>query len=260
MGYLHAGHESLMRRAAAENDRVVVSIFVNPAQFGPAEDLEAYPRDWGRDREACLAAGAAAVFRPSPEEMYPEGFAAEVSLPSLSKGLCGRSRPGHFAGVCLVCLKLFNIFRPDRAYFGLKDAQQFLILRRMARDLNLGLELRPCPTVREPDGLALSSRNAYLSPEERGAATVLSRALALGRRAAEGGAKASGIEAVVSGAVAEEPLARLEYARVVDTAGLTEVEDVDREVLCALAVRIGRTRLIDNFFFDPGDPDGGGPA
>jgi pantoate--beta-alanine ligase len=252
MGYLHAGHESLIRAAAAENDRVVVSIFVNPTQFGPNEDLEAYPRDWERDRGICRSLGVSLIFAPDAGEMYPGGFATKVGVRGLSEVLCGRSRPIHFDGVCLVCLKLFNVVGPDAAYFGLKDAQQYFVLARMVKDLNLNLTLRPCPIVREPDGLAMSSRNAYLSGPERKAALILSSALNKAREAAEGGEReASRLTGLVSEVVATEPLARLEYAQAVSTDDLSEVSEISGEVLVAAAVWVGKTRLIDNFILPP---------
>ncbi|MDR1083863.1 MAG: pantoate--beta-alanine ligase [Deltaproteobacteria bacterium] len=253
MGYLHEGHASLIRRAKEDNDRVVVSIFVNPTQFAPGEDLATYPRDFERDSKLCASLGVSAIFNPEPPEMYPSGFATYIEAPSLAANLCGRSRPTHFRGVCTVVSKLFLICEPDRAYFGLKDAQQFFILKRMAIDLNMDLEMIPGPTVRESDGLALSSRNAYLSPQERQAALVLHRALHLAEEKLKSGLK-DGREIVrlIAETVSAEPLARLDYAEVVETEGLSPAETISGEVLVALAVFIGRTRLIDNFLFRPG--------
>lgn len=221
MGALHAGHEALIRAAAAENDVVVVSLFVNPAQFDEAADLAAYPRDEARDAEVAAAAGADLLFAPSADELYPGGFQTWVDVDELSRGLEGDHRPGHFRGVATICLKLFNIVRPQRAYFGQKDAQQVAVIRRMVRDLDLELEVRAIPTVRDPDGLALSSRNARLSPPEREAALALPRALATRDPAA-----------------ARAALAQLAVDYV-------EVADFDPPVLAA-AVRVGSTRLIDN--------------
>lgn len=252
MGYLHEGHQSLIERAARENDRVVVSVFVNPTQFGPGEDLESYPRDLDRDCAACAQAGAHLVFHPAPEEMYRPDRSTTVHVAGVSEELCGKSRPVHFDGVCLVVAKLFNIIAPDRAYFGEKDAQQLLVVRRMARDLSFGVDVVGCPIVREDDGLAKSSRNAYLAPEERAAATVLSRALAEGRALAEAGERsAEAVREAVLTVLSEEPLARVEYVEIVDAGTARPTAAVDGPVLCALAARIGSTRLIDNFFYDP---------
>jgi pantoate--beta-alanine ligase len=252
MGYLHKGHASLIKRSVEECDRTVVSIFVNPTQFGPEEDLASYPRDLERDLDLCRSLGVSAVFCPEPSVMYPDGFATTVEVPLLSEGLCGRFRPRHFAGVCAVVLKLFHIIEPDRAYFGLKDAQQFLILSRMALDLNLDVALVPCPVIREPDGLALSSRNSYLSPRERRAATILSRALVQARMLLDLGERSAvKVLSKVETVVASEPLATLDYAEAVDTKSLRPVERIEGETLIALAVRLGRTRLIDNIFYHP---------
>ncbi|MDR2456678.1 MAG: pantoate--beta-alanine ligase [Deltaproteobacteria bacterium] len=252
MGCLHKGHASLIKRSVEECDRTVVSVFVNPTQFGPGEDLASYPRDLGRDLDLCRTLGVSAVFCPEPSVMYPEGFATKVEVPLLSEGLCGRFRPNHFAGVCAVVLKLFHIIEPHRAYFGLKDAQQFLILSRLVLDLNLDVSLVPCPIVREPDGLALSSRNSYLSPREREAATVLSRALVQARMMLDLGERsAERVLSKIETVVASEPLATLDYAEAVDTRDLRPVERIEGETLIALAVRLGRTRLIDNIFYHP---------
>ncbi len=232
MGALHAGHEALIRRAQAECDVVVASIFVNPAQFGPGEDLERYPRDEPRDAALAESWGVDHLFIPSPEEMYPEGFATWVEVEGLADELEGAARPGHFRGVATVCLKLFNIVRPDRAYFGQKDAQQAAVLELMVRDLNLPLEIRVVPTVREADGLALSSRNAYLSASEREAAAALPRALAAG---AEAGTERAA--EVARAALAEEPRLAPDYV---------EVARLNGRVYLLAAARIGSTRLIDN--------------
>lgn len=252
MGYLHEGHQSLIERAARENDRVVVSVFVNPTQFGPGEDLESYPRDLDHDCATCAKAGAHLVFHPAPEEMYCPDRSTTVHVAGVSEELCGKSRPVHFDGVCLVVAKLFNIVTPDRAYFGEKDAQQLLVVRRMARDLSFGVDVVGCPIVREDDGLAKSSRNTYLAPEERTAATVLSRALAEGRVLAQAGERsAEAVREAVLAALSEEPLARVEYVEIVDANAAQPTAVIDGPVLCALAARIGSTRLIDNFFYDP---------
>jgi pantoate--beta-alanine ligase len=255
MGFLHEGHASLIRRAVGENDRALVSVFVNPTQFAPNEDLAAYPRDFAKDSALCESLGAHAVFHPEPREIYPPGFATVVQVPALSAPLCGRDRPTHFQGVCTVVLKLFNLTGPTRAYFGLKDAQQFFVLARMARDLDLRVRLVPCATVREPDGLALSSRNSYLSPEERRAAPVLHRALGLGRSLLESGkASDEGVLAAIRGECAKEPLVALDYVEMVDTLTLRpRAGGQGGEVLVALAARLGRTRLIDNFIHPPRD-------
>ncbi len=252
MGYLHEGHQSLIERAAAECDRVVVSVFVNPTQFGPGEDLESYPRDFERDLARCEAAGAALVFHPTPEEMYWPDRSTTIHMADISEELCGKSRPVHFDGVCLVVAKLFNIVTPEAAYFGEKDAQQLLVVRRMVRDLNFPLRVVGCPIVREADGLAKSSRNTYLSPDERRAATVLSRAIRAGQTLAESGERdASAICSAVRDVLAQEPLADVEYVEVVSQETVRPVRRVEAPVLCAIAVRIGTTRLIDNFFYDP---------
>ena len=232
MGALHAGHEALVRRARAECDVVVASIFVNPAQFGPAEDFERYPRDEQRDAGLAEAWGVDHLFVPSVEEMYPEGFGTWVEVEGLTDRLEGAARPGHFRGVATVCLKLFNIVRPDLAYFGQKDAQQAAVLERMAHDLDLELEIRVIPTVREADGLAISSRNAYLSAEEREAAAALPRALAAGAQA--GPDKAAEAARAV---LAEEPRLAPDYV---------EVARLNGRVYLLAAARVGRTRLIDN--------------
>lgn len=248
MGYLHEGHQSLIRRAACENDRIVVSVFVNKMQFGPAEDFASYPRDFQRDCEKCQEAGADLVFHPSDEEMYQPDFSSFVDMTGLTEGLCGRSRPIHFRGVCTVVTKLFHIVSPDRAYFGQKDAQQLAVITRMARDLNMGIEIVGCPIVREADGLAKSSRNTYLNEEERKAALILSQSLTEARQKIEAGERSiSVIETYIKERIAEEKLARLDYASVVSWPDLKEKEVIDGPVLTAIAVYIGKTRLIDNF-------------
>lgn len=247
MGYLHAGHISLVQRAREENDHVAVSIFVNPAQFGPQEDLARYPRNLKRDLELLEAEGVDLVFAPEVPEMYPAGFQTYVEVTEVTRPLEGASRPGHFRGVATVVLKLFNIVQPDRAYFGQKDAQQAVVVRRMARDLDLPLEIVICPIAREVDGLALSSRNVYLSSQERLAATVLSRALrAAGERYAAGERSGDALRAAMSVVLAAEPLARPEYVSAADPETLAELERAENGVLLSMAVRIGTTRLIDN--------------
>ncbi len=247
MGYLHAGHLSLVALARARADVVVVSLFVNPIQFGPAEDLAAYPRDFERDAELCRAAGVDALFHPAPEAMYPAGASTRVTETRLSRGLCGASRPGHFEGVCTVVAKLFNLVQPDLAVFGEKDGQQLRVIRRMARDLNFPVEIVAGPTRREPDGLAMSSRNVYLNPEERAQALCLRRALEIAERRYAGGERdAARLRAAVAAEIARAPLARVEYIEIVDDDTLEPVTALTRPALVALAVFIGRTRLIDN--------------
>ena len=251
MGYLHEGHKSLIDRAVAENDRVVVSVFVNPMQFGPSEDLESYPRDMERDAALCEQAGASLIFHPQPEEMYPEDFSSYVDMNTLTGGLCGKSRPIHFRGVCTVVAKLFHIAEPDRAYFGQKDAQQLAVIRHMVNDLSFGIEIVGCPIVREEDGLAKSSRNTYLSEEERKAALVLSRSLNRGRDILQSGEKsAESLIKVITEEIQAEPLARIDYVEVVDWNTLEPVKEIRKPILVAIAVYIGKTRLIDNFIYE----------
>ena len=250
MGALHAGHLSLLG-SAREADRVVVSIFVNPTQFGPHEDLQRYPRPLEQDLSLLKERGVDAVFLPSASEIYPEGYRTFVTVDDLSSRLCGASRPGHFRGVATVVLKLFNIVRPHRAVFGQKDAQQIVILRRMVHDLNLDVELIVQPIVRESDGLALSSRNQYLSPEERRAATVLFRSLELARQASlRGQSRTDVLLRGVRDLIESEPLARLDYAELVSADDLSPLDEITNHALLALAVFIGKTRLIDNTFLD----------
>ncbi len=253
MGFLHEGHKSLIVRAAAENDRVVVSDFVNPTQFGPNEDLESYPRDFERDCALCEEAGAALVFHPEPAEMYAPDACTYVNMDALTHELCGLTRPIHFRGVCTVVSKLFNIVTPDRAYFGQKDAQQLAVIRRMVRDLNFGIEIVGCPIVREEDGLAKSSRNTYLSDDERAAALCLSRAVFAGQKLVQDGEKdASVVLAAMRAIIEAEPLAKIDYVKMVDFNNIEQIERIeDAPVLCAMAVYVGKTRLIDNFIFDP---------
>ena len=248
MGYLHEGHGSLISRARTENDKVVVSIFVNPMQFGPGEDLESYPRDLDKDSAYCESLGADLIFHPEPEEMYTDGFCSYVDMSVLTEELCGLSRPVHFRGVCTVVNKLFNIVQPDRAYFGQKDAQQLAIIKRMVQDLNMDLEIIGCPIVREEDGLAKSSRNTYLSAEERQAALVLSKAVKLGQElVAAGETDAKKIVSEMSALIEKEPLARIDYVKAVDGLTMQQIDTVKAPMLVALAVYIGKTRLIDNF-------------
>ena len=248
MGFLHEGHRSLIERAVAENDRVVVSVFVNPIQFAPNEDLESYPRDIEADRALCTDAGAAMIFNPEPAEMYPQGFCTAVDMNGLKFELCGKSRPIHFSGVCTVVTKLFNIVGPDRAYFGQKDAQQLAIIRRMVRDLNMPLEVVGCPIVREEDGLAKSSRNTYLNEQERAAALILSKTIFLGQKLVDEGERdAKKLIAAMEANIATEPLARIDYVDVVDVENIERIDRLEGEVLVAMAVHIGKTRLIDNF-------------
>ena len=248
MGYLHEGHKSLIERAVKENDKVVVSVFVNPTQFGPTEDLESYPRDLNADSILCEDAGAALIFTPEVSEMYAENFTTYVNTSGVSAELCGKSRPIHFRGVCTVVNKLFNIATPDRAYFGEKDAQQLAVIRRMVRDLNMNVEIVGCPIIREADGLAKSSRNTYLSPEERQAALVLSRAIRAGKAMVQSGEKdGEKVLAEMKRIISEEPLARIDYVEMVKWDTIEIHHRVDCPILVAIAVFIGKTRLIDNF-------------
>ncbi|NOZ95873.1 MAG: pantoate--beta-alanine ligase [Acidobacteria bacterium] len=252
MGYLHEGHLALVRRARELGDAVWVSIFVNPTQFGPNEDFERYPRDLKRDAALLEAEGVDVLFAPTVEEMYPREPVVKVSFPGLDNVLCGASRPGHFAGVGLVVAKLFNIVEPHVAVFGQKDAQQALLIRRLAADLSFPVEIEVTPTVREPDGLAMSSRNTYLSPTERAAAPVLYRALLAAAGAIAAGERdPAAVEALLRATVGAEPLAGLEYAVCVDAETLGRPERIGRPVLLALAVRFGATRLIDNLPVTP---------
>lgn len=251
MGALHEGHESLVKRAAAENDKVVVSVFVNPTQFGPNEDYDAYPRDIEKDLKVSMNGGAAVVFNPEPSEMYFGNKSTSVSVSNLTSVLCGAKRPGHFDGVCLVVSKLFNIVTPDRAYFGQKDAQQVAVLKRMVRDLNIDIEVVACPIIREEDGLAKSSRNTYLSQEERKAALVLSKSLNIAKKLlADGERNAAKIKDVMKEEINKEPLAKIDYIEIVDSDTLENVENIERSILVPIAVYIGKTRLIDNFTFE----------
>ncbi len=249
MGYLHAGHLSLAKAARAENDVVVMSIFVNPIQFGPNEDYAVYPRDMAHDKalvEDCVDY----IFAPQPEDMYPEGFHTEVAVHELTRHLCGASRPGHFNGVSTVVSKLFNIVQPDRAYFGQKDAQQLAVIRRMVRDLNFPLEIVPMPIVREADGLALSSRNRYLSAEERQQALILNQSLQAAAAAVAAGERdAKKLTDSVRARIQTMPLAEIDYVELVDE-DMQPAEDISGWRLLALAVRFGKTRLIDNIVLE----------
>ena len=248
MGFLHEGHASLIRKCREQNDIVVVSDFVNPTQFGPNEDLEAYPRDFERDSKLCESLGADLIFAPSPEDMYHDPLAF-VSIDTLSETLCGKTRPIHFKGVCTVVTKLFHIVAPDRAYFGEKDAQQLAIIRKMVKDLNFDIEIVGCPIVREEDGLAKSSRNTYLNDKERQAALCLSRAVKTGKEVIYTGADAKEVLNPMKAIIEAEPLARIDYVMMVDALTMQPIEKADRDVLVAMAVYIGKTRLIDNFSY-----------
>ena len=239
MGYLHEGHQSLIKKSASQNDRTVVSVFVNPIQFGPNEDLEAYPRDLNRDIKAVEEAGGDLIFNPEPSEMYPGHFTSFIDTTETTELLCGAVRPVHFRGVCTVVGKLFNIVTPDRAYFGQKDAQQLATIRRFVRDLNFPLEIIACPIVREDDGLAKSSRNTYLTAEERQAALILSKSLKKGKEAIESGEKdAKTIIAIIKNSLQSEPLARIDYVEVVDFENIQRVDKIEGETLVAIAVYI----------------------
>ncbi len=252
MGYLHEGHKSLIDHAVAQNDRVVVSVFVNPMQFGPREDLESYPRDMGRDADLCEAAGADLIFHPDASEMYHSDFSSFVDMDTLTGGLCGRTRPTHFRGVCTVVSKLFHIVTPDRAYFGQKDAQQLAVIRHMVSDLDFGIEIVGCPIVREEDGLAQSSRNTYLDQEERRAALTLSRSLEMARQQIEAGERDAGkLQDIMRSEIKKEPLARIDYVEIVRWDSLEPTERIEGPILAAVAVYIGKTRLIDNFIWGP---------
>jgi len=252
MGWLHAGHRSLIQRARAETASVVVTIFVNPRQFDDPADLARYPRSEARDLEICAAEGADLVWAPPPEEVYPPGFDTTVTVGAIADTLEGAARPGHFGGVATVVAVLFGLVRAERAYFGQKDYQQLRVIDRMARDLAIGTEVVPCPTIREPDGLAMSSRNVHLSADERAAAPVLHRALAAGREAWVAGERDAGrLRRVVAGMLAMEPLADPEYVSCADAATLVELDALAGPALLSLAVRFGRTRLIDNELLDP---------
>lgn len=246
MGYLHEGHKSLMEAARKDNDKVVVSIFVNPMQFGPTEDLATYPRDLDHDAALCESAGVDLIFHPEAEEMYEKDFCSFVDMTGLTEGLCGKTRPIHFRGVCTVVNKLFNIVTPDHAYFGQKDGQQLAVIKRMVRDLNMDIEIVGCPIVREEDGLAKSSRNTYLSPEERKAALILSKTVALGKELAKTEKDANKVVEAMKENIKTEPLAKIDYVEAVDALSMAPVEKLEGTCMLAMAVYIGKTRLIDN--------------
>ena len=249
MGFLHAGHQSLIAASVRDNDHTVVSVFVNPTQFGPNEDLASYPRDLDHDATLCESTGADLIFHPEPSEMYPEGFVSYVDMNGLTNHLCGLSRPVHFRGVCTVVSKLFNIVQPDRAYFGQKDAQQLAVVKRFVKDLNMPLEIVGCPIVREEDGLAMSSRNTYMNEEERKAALVLSRSVRLGEKMVKDGERdAAVIKKAMTELIESEPMAKIDYVEVVDGLTMESVDVLKGDILCAIAVKINdKVRLIDNF-------------
>ena len=250
MGYLHEGHLSLIRRARSENDVVVVSIFVNPTQFGPNEDFDRYPRDLRRDEELCKREGVDFIFYPSVEEMYPEGFSTFVEVEKLTENLCGKSRPGHFRGVATVVIKLLNIVHPTRAYFGEKDFQQLQVIKRLVRDLNIPVEIVGCPIVREEDGLAMSSRNVYLNKEERKSALSLYQGLRLAKELFERGERnPSVIRKTVEEFILSHPKTKIDYVEIVSPEDLKPVKEVKEGDVIALAVFVGKTRLIDNYVF-----------
>lgn len=246
MGYLHEGHKSLMDAARKGNDKVVVSIFVNPMQFGPTEDLATYPRDLDHDAALCESAGVDLIFHPEAEEMYEKDFCSFVDMTGLTEGLCGKTRPIHFRGVCTVVNKLFNIVTPDHAYFGQKDGQQLAVIKRMVRDLNMDIEIVGCPIIREEDGLAKSSRNTYLSSEERKAALILSKTVALGKELAKTEKDANKVVEAMKKNIETEPLAKIDYVEAVDALSMEPVEKLEGTCMLAMAVYIGKTRLIDN--------------
>lgn len=248
MGYLHEGHLSLIQKARSENEKVVVSIFVNPTQFGPNEDFNSYPRDLKSDAALCEKGGVDLIFNPDSEELYPEHFCTFVDMEKVTKELCGKSRPIHFRGVCTVVNKLFNITTPDRAYFGQKDAQQLAVIRRMVQDLNMDVEIIGCPIVRETDGLAKSSRNTYLNAEERQAALILSKAVFTAERliVEDGERDTEKLITELKVMIQSEPLAKIDYIEVVDSSSIEKITHIHGSVLVAIAVFIGKTRLIDN--------------
>lgn len=247
MGFLHEGHLSLVRNAKKENDFVIVSIFVNPTQFGVGEDFEAYPRDLENDSRLSESAGADVIFCPSISEMYPGNYQTFVEVTEITNNLCGKSRPTHFRGVTTVVNKLFNIVEPNSAYFGQKDAQQVAVIQKMVKDLNMNIEVIPCPIIREEDGLAMSSRNTYLNPEQRNAALILSKSLFKAKdMISEGCVDAVQIKETLTKMINSEPLAAIDYVDVVDALSLNDIAILKGKVLLALAVKIGKTRLIDN--------------
>lgn len=249
MGFLHKGHASLIKKAVEENDIVVISDFVNPIQFGPNEDLEAYPRDINADSKLCEDLGADFIFNPEVSEMYHDKKAF-VDIEGLSDNLCGARRAGHFRGVCTVCTKLFNIVGPNRAYFGQKDAQQLAIIKKLVFDLNIPVEIVACPIVREDDGLAMSSRNTYLSADERKAALCLSKAIFEGEKMAKEGASVKEVLGKMEEIISSEKLAKIDYIQAVDLETIKDVDNFNKDTLVAIAVYIGKTRLIDNFIYE----------
>lgn len=251
MGYLHEGHQSLIQKAVEQNDKVVVSVFVNPMQFAPTEDLEIYPRDLQADAALCEKTGADLIFNPEPEEMYADGFCSFVDMNGPTAELCGKSRPIHFRGVCTVVSKLFNIVTPDKAYFGQKDAQQLAVIKRMVMDLNIPIEIIGCPIIREADGLAKSSRNTYLSAEERQAALILSKTIFMGQELVENGLTDAGeLKERMKKNIETQPLAKIDYIEVVDFNDISIRDTISDNTLIAMAVYIGKTRLIDNFIVE----------
>lgn len=251
MGYLHEGHKSLIEKSVSQNDKTVVSVFVNPTQFGPNEDLASYPRDIERDKALVESAGGDLIFNPEPAEMYPGNFTTTVNTTQVTELLCGAKRPVHFGGVCLVVSKLFNIVKPDRAYFGQKDAQQLAVIKRFVKDLNFDIQIVGCPIIREEDGLAKSSRNTYLNAEERKAALILSKSLALGLEAVKNGQRDSKkVIQIIEDNLKTEPLAKIDYVEIVDNENIQRTDVIKGEILCAIAVYIGKTRLIDNFIYN----------
>ena len=251
MGYLHEGHQSLIKKAVEENDRVVVSIFVNPMQFGENEDLETYPRDLNKDSKLCEETGADLIFNPEAQEMYEKGFCSYVDMNGLTTELCGKSRPIHFRGVMTVVTKLFNIVTPNKAYFGMKDAQQLCVIKRMVKDLNMDIDIVGCPIIREKDGLAKSSRNTYLSEEERNAALILYKTISLGKELLISGERdVSILLDKMKENISKEQLAKIDYVEAVDLETVEKIDKIQGKVLVAMAVYIGKTRLIDNFTFE----------
>ncbi len=251
MGYLHEGHRSLIKKAVEENDRVVVSVFVNPMQFAPNEDLESYPRDLNADAKLCESTGADLIFNPEPEEMYKDGFCSFVDMSGPTAELCGKSRPIHFRGVCTVVSKLFNIITPDRAYFGQKDAQQLAVIKRMVTDLNIPVEIIGCPIIRENDGLAKSSRNTYLNDEEREAALILSKTIFMAQELVKKGmTDAKELTALMKKNIETQPLAKIDYVEAVNFDDISITDTIKSNTLVAMAVYIGKTRLIDNFIVE----------
>ncbi len=250
MGYLHEGHASLIKKAREENDKVIVSIFVNPIQFGPNEDYSTYPRDLTKDSDLCEEIGADLIFNPEASEMYPNKIYSNVNVDTLTEKLCGEKRPGHFQGVCTVLTKFFHVLSPTKAYFGEKDAQQLAVVKKMVEDLNFPVEIVGCPIVRESDGLAKSSRNSYLNREERKSALVLNESLKEASKTLESGEKDLNIiRDIIINTLNKEPLAKIDYVSIVDSNALQPVEKLQSSILIAIAVYIGKTRLIDNFTF-----------